>query len=44
VAGIERPLAGAEIDITGVDNAGGTELLYFEIFMEKYLSASEKAH
>jgi hypothetical protein len=35
VGGISSPLAGAEIDITGVDDAKGTELMYFEILMEK---------
>jgi hypothetical protein len=42
VGGISSPLAGAEIDITGVDDSKGTELMYFEIFMEKYLSAPPK--
>jgi hypothetical protein len=35
VAGITAPLAGAHIYITGVDDAKGTELMYFEIRMEK---------
>jgi hypothetical protein len=39
VGGISSPLAGASIDITGVDDAKGTELLYFEIFVDKYLNA-----
>lgn len=39
VGGISSPLAGATIDITGVDDAKGTELLYFEIFVDKYLNA-----
>jgi len=39
VAGISAPLARANIDITGVADAKGTELLYFEIALEKYLSA-----
>ena len=39
VAGISSPLQGANIDITGVTDAKGNELLYFEIPMDKYLSA-----
>jgi len=39
VAGISSPLQGANIDITGVADAKGNELLYFEIPMDKYLSA-----
>lgn len=39
VAGISEPLAGAHIYVTGVADAKGTELMYFEIPMEKYLSA-----
>ncbi len=35
VEGINEPLAGAHIYITGVDDAKGTELMYFEIVMEK---------
>jgi hypothetical protein len=27
--------------VTGVRDSGGTELMYFEISMEKYLSAPE---
>lgn len=38
VGDIESPLRGANIDITGVDDAKGNELLYFEIMLEKYLS------
>jgi hypothetical protein len=34
VEDISTPLAGAHIYVTGVDNAGGTELMYFEIPME----------
>lgn len=36
VAGISAPLAGAHMYITGVADAKGTELMYFEIAMEKY--------
>jgi len=39
VGGISSPLAGATMDITGVADAKGNELLYFEIPMEKYLHA-----
>ncbi|HET7892622.1 MAG TPA: hypothetical protein VFL34_13920 [Candidatus Sulfotelmatobacter sp.] len=38
VSDISQPLAGARIYITGVLNANGQELMYFEIPMEKYLS------
>ncbi|HEY6764799.1 MAG TPA: hypothetical protein VI386_08500 [Candidatus Sulfotelmatobacter sp.] len=41
VAGISTPLAGAEMDVTGVDDAKGRELMYFEILMEKYTGASQ---
>src|SRR5579871_605285 len=39
VAGISSPLAGANIDITGVADAKGNELLFFEIPVDKYLNA-----
>jgi len=39
VGGISSPLAGATMDITGVADARGRELLFFEIAMDKYLSA-----
>ncbi len=35
VQGIEAPLAGAHLYVTGVDDAKGTELMYFEIVMAK---------
>lgn len=41
VGGITAPLAGANIDITGVSDAKGTELLYFEISVDKYLNAPQ---
>jgi hypothetical protein len=41
IAGISNPLAGASFYLTGVQDAKGTELMYFEIPMEKYLSAPE---
>jgi len=31
VGGISNPLAGGEIDVTGVNDAKGAELMYFEI-------------
>jgi hypothetical protein len=39
VADLNSPLRGATIDIAGVDDAKGTELLFFEIDMDKYRSA-----
>jgi hypothetical protein len=42
VGGISNPLAGAEIDVTGVNDAKGKELMYFEISIDKYLSAPQK--
>lgn len=39
IAGISTPLAGAHFYLTGVRNEKGDELMYFEIPMEKYLSA-----
>jgi hypothetical protein len=39
VSGISTPLAGAHFYLTGVKDGGGNELLYFEIPLEKYLSA-----
>jgi len=42
VSGSSTPLAGANFYLTGVHDAGGNELMYFEIPMEKYLSAPGK--
>jgi len=42
VSGISAPLAGANFYVTGAQNAKGTELLYFEVPLEKYLSAPGK--
>jgi hypothetical protein len=39
IGDIESPLEGANLDVTGVRDAKGSELLYFEIPMDKYLSA-----
>ena len=41
VGGISSPLPGATIDITGVADAKGNELLYFEISVDKYLDAPQ---
>lgn len=41
VSDISTPLAGANFYVTGVRDAGGNELMYFEIAMEKYLSTPE---
>ena len=42
VGGISAPLAGAHLYVTGVTDAKGSELMYFEIPMENYLSAPSK--
>jgi len=39
VSGISTPLAGANLYVTGIKDAQGNELMYFEVPMEKYLSA-----
>jgi hypothetical protein len=39
VSGISHPLAGASFYLTGVRDAKDNELMYFEIPLEKYLSA-----
>jgi hypothetical protein len=39
VGGISSPLPGANIDVTGVADAKGSELLFFEISIDKYLNA-----
>jgi len=41
VADISNPLAGANLYLTGVRDAKGNELMYFEIPLEKYLSAPQ---
>jgi hypothetical protein len=41
IADISNPLAGANFYLTGVHDAKGNELMYFEIPMEKYLSAPQ---
>jgi hypothetical protein len=42
VSDISAPLAGAHFYLTGVRDARGNELMYFEISLEKYLSAPAK--
>jgi hypothetical protein len=42
IADISNPLPGASFYLTGVHDANGNELMYFEIPMEKYLSAPEE--
>jgi hypothetical protein len=37
---ISAPLAGAHLYVTGVDDANGTELMYFDISMDNYLDAA----
>src|SRR6202049_4069824 len=44
VDGVSSPLAGANIDITGVADARGDELMYFEIPVDKYLNASKQTN
>jgi hypothetical protein len=44
VSGISTPLAGARFYLTGVRDAKGNELMYFEVPLEKYLSAPMKAN
>jgi hypothetical protein len=39
VGGISSLLPGANIDITGITDAKGNELMYFEIAVDKYLNA-----
>jgi hypothetical protein len=39
VSGISAPLAGANFYLTGVHDSKGNELMYFEVPLEKYLSA-----
>jgi hypothetical protein len=41
VEGISTPLAGAHFFLTGIRNAKGDELFYFDIPLEKYLTAPQ---
>jgi hypothetical protein len=38
VGGINSPLRGSNIDVTGVTDGKGNELMFFEIPLEKYLN------
>jgi len=42
VEGITAPLAGAHIYVSGVNDAKGTELMYFELPLDKYLESPQK--
>ena len=42
VGDISSPLEGAHIDITRVNDAKGTELMYFEIYLDQYLNPPAK--
>ena len=42
VQGISNPLAGASFYLTGVRDVNDKELMYFEVPLEKYLSAPEE--
>jgi len=44
ITGISVPLAGAHFYLTGVRDAKGNELMYFEIPLERYLSAPAKSN
>jgi len=44
VEDISAPLAGAHIYVTGVNDAKGAELMYFELPLEKYLNPPRKAN
>jgi hypothetical protein len=39
IGGIRSPLQDANIDVTGINDAKGNELMFFEIAMEKYFNA-----
>lgn len=39
IGGINSPLRGSNIDVTGVADAKGNELMFFEIAIERYLNA-----
>jgi hypothetical protein len=40
VSGIDAPMAGAHFYLTGVRDSKGSELMYFEVSLEKYLGTS----
>jgi len=39
IGGIASPLRGSSIEITGVDDSRGNELMFFEISVDKYFNA-----
>ncbi len=39
----QKSMAGAHLYVTGIRDGGGTELMYFDIPLDKYLAASPKA-
>lgn len=39
IGGIDSPLRGSNIEITGIDDARGNELMFFEISVDKYFNA-----
>jgi hypothetical protein len=43
VSDVQSPIAGARVYLTGVRNASGNDLMYFEVPLDKYLE-SEKQH
>ena len=40
VQGIAQPLPGAHLYVTGLEDANGQDLIYFEISLEKYLNSA----
>lgn len=42
VGGISSPLPGSNLDITGITDAKGNDLMYFEIPMDRYLRTGSK--
>jgi hypothetical protein len=44
VSEISTPLAGAHVYLTGVRDAKGNELMFFDVALEKYLSAPSKTN
>jgi hypothetical protein len=44
VEGITAPLAGAHIYVSGVNDAKGAELMYFELPLDKYLNPPQKTN
>ena len=44
VEDVTAPLAGAHIYVSGVNDAKGTELMYFELPLDKYLNPPQKTN